>query len=605
MRSQKKKKKKKKRVSVVVSKVSAVVLSSEESFSLLCRRFVSIDRSMRRRFSSSPHASISTSRFNNVFRRGENERFPPPRVCSAKATASMSSSKGRESKKKNAIVKKGVGLKVSSFRCASSSSSSESSSFEAGGGGGGKEGKNTSASPKEEEKEEEKKESSGLEKAGFVLDKENNQDHLVKVVVDRVKSIEEQEDFSLDWAPVVLRALDGADRVLPLFSGNKKNQILEVLFHEMKKGKKESESNETITHHAWEGRIHAGFENAEAVVVCERGDELDEDETTGENLTISSMFENILKEAVELSRVDWETLAKWQDITKEEEKRGPTRSARHPSSSSSNSKFSIKIVDSDGAINTRDWQILKSILRKDILPQSQKTFDLPNDSEVLLSLLVTLVKNLPIYATRQVLEKYSKSHEWGLSYRRGHSAPKPNVKRRIIFTDDLSNYWKLMDLTDGLYRKHGDNAIFFIMETFKSYDRMLKHSQDAKNSPKKKRQGGPMYRRDMDQLILKRLEVALFIQQQSARFMEDGNLEDDFLTALYQHPRLQKLQDEINEILSLEKRDCDAAKKIIDLEVAVQREDYETAATLRESLRLLNNITWVYLRGDQQNPFDD
>jgi hypothetical protein len=38
------KKKKKKRVSVVVSKVSVVVLSSEESFSLLCRRFVSIDR---------------------------------------------------------------------------------------------------------------------------------------------------------------------------------------------------------------------------------------------------------------------------------------------------------------------------------------------------------------------------------------------------------------------------------------------------------------------------------------------------------------------------------------------------------------------------------
>ena len=498
-------------------------------------------------------------------------------------------------------------MKVSSFRCASSSSSSESSSFEAGGGGGGKEGKNTSASPKEEEKEEEKKESSGLEKAGFVLDKENNQDHLVKVVVDRVKSIEEQEDFSLDWAPVVLRALDGADRVLPLFSGNKKNQILEVLFHEMKKGgKKESESNETITYHAWEGRIHAGFENAEAVVVCERGDELDEDETTGENLTISSMFENILKEAVELSRVDWETLAKWQDITKEEEKRGPTRSARHPSSSSSNSKFSIKIVDSDGAINTRDWQILKSILRKDILPQSQKTFDLPNDSEVLLSLLVTLVKNLPIYATGQVLEKYSKSHEWGLSYRRGHSAPNPNVKRRIIFTDDLHDLPKeLFDLSDRVYRKHGENALFFIMETFKSYERMLKHSQDAKNSPKKKRQGGPMYRRDMDQLILKRLEVALFIQQQSARFMEDGNLEDDFLTALYQHPRLQKLQDEINEILSLEKRDCEAAKKIIDLEVAVQREDYETAATLRESLRLLNNITWVYLRGDQQNPFDD
>ncbi|CAL6327108.1 unnamed protein product [Bathycoccus prasinos] len=535
-----------------------------------------------RSFSSS--ASISTSRFN-VFSRGENELFP--RVCCAKPTASSSftSSKGfKASTKKNAIIKKVCG-KVSSFRCASSSSS-ESSSFEAGGGGGGKEGKNTSASPKEEEKEEEKKESSGLEKAGFVLDKENNQDHLVKVVVDRVKSIEEQEDFSLDWAPVLLRALDGSDRVLPLFSGNKKNQILEVLFHEMKKGKKESDSNETMTYHAWEGRIHAGFENAEAVVVCERGDELDEDETTGENLTISSMFENILKEAVELSRVDWETLAKWQDITKEEEKRGPTRSARHPSSSSSNSKFSIKIVDSDGAINTRDWQILKSILRKDILPQSQKTFDLPNDSEVLLSLLVTLG------------EKFANLR---------HAASLGKIfqvaRRRIIFTDDLPE--ELEDRFDRVdFRKHGDNVLFFIVATFKTYENWLRFSQDAKNSPKKKRQGGPIYRRDMVQLILKRLEVALFIQQQSARFMEDGNLEDDFLTALYQHPRLQKLQDEINEILSLEKRDCDAAKKIIDLEVAVQREDYETAATLREALRYLNNITWVYLRGDQQNPFD-
>ena len=93
------------------------------SLSSLC-----FDRSMMRRsFSSS--AAISTSRFNELF----------PRVCSAKATASMSSSKGLKASKTNAIKK--VGLKVSSFRCASSSSSSESSSFEAGGGGGGKEGK--------------------------------------------------------------------------------------------------------------------------------------------------------------------------------------------------------------------------------------------------------------------------------------------------------------------------------------------------------------------------------------------------------------------------------------------------------------------------------
>jgi protein-arginine kinase activator protein McsA len=74
--------------------------------------------------------------------------------------------------------------------------------------------------------------------------------------------------------------------------------------------------------------------------------------------------------------------------------------------------------------------------------------------------------------------------------------------------------------------------------------------------------------------------------------------------ALYQHPRLKNLADEINEILPVEKR-CGAAKKIIDLEVAVQREDYQAAAELREDLRKLNNITWIYLRGNQVNPFDD
>jgi len=39
-----KKKEEEESFSVVVSKVSVGVLSSEESFSLLCRRFVSIDR---------------------------------------------------------------------------------------------------------------------------------------------------------------------------------------------------------------------------------------------------------------------------------------------------------------------------------------------------------------------------------------------------------------------------------------------------------------------------------------------------------------------------------------------------------------------------------
>ena len=57
-------------------------------------------------------------------------------------------------------------------------------------------------------------------------------------------------------------------------------------------------------------------------------------------------------------------------------------------------------------------------------------------------------------------------------------------------------------------------------------------------------------------------------------------------------------------LLPFEKRGGGVAKKIIDLEIAVQREDYETAAKLREELRDLNNITWVYLRGNQSNPFD-
>ena len=480
-----------------------------------------------------------------------------------------------------------------------------------GGGGGGRknarakvrgsaslssswEGKNTSSSSSssssspEEEREEEEEETrsreeseSGLEKAGFV----NEERALVKVVVDRVVRIEEQEDFSYDWAPVVLRALDGSDRVIPVFSGNKENSILSVLFNEVKKRKKHGkESDETIAFHSWEGRIHAGFENAEAVVVCERGVgttplELDEDEINGENLR--SMFETILKEAVERSGVDWESLAKWQAIAREEE----TSSSRNEKS-----RFSIKIVDSNGAINMRDWQVLRSILRKEILTRSRKTYDLPNDSEVLLSLLVALVKNLPIYVSPEVLQKYSMSYEWGMTYRRGHSAPIPKWKQRIIFNDDGIGEESYYDGYKPWY-----------IEVFKTYDKATKFSADGKNSPMKKKKNGPMYRRELDQLILKRLEVALFIR---GRFIKDGKLEDDGLMALYQHPRLKKLADEINEILPVEKR-CGAAKKIIDLEVAVQREDYRAAAELREDLRKLNNITWIYLRGNQVNPFDD
>ena len=523
--------------------------------------------------------SPNTKHFTSLARAREREREKEAKMMSPLA-AKLSATRG--------FVFVGGGGERKNARAKVRGSASFSSSWE---------GKNTSSSsssssssPEEEREEEEEEEEetrsreeseSGLEKAGFV----NEERALVKVVVDRVVRIEEQEDFSYDWAPVVLRALDGSDRVIPVFSGNKENSILSVLFNEVKKRKKHGkESDETITFHSWEGRIHAGFENAEAVVVCERGVgttplELDEDEIDGENLR--SMFETILKEAVERSGVDWESLAKWQAIAREEE----TSSSRNEKS-----RFSIKIVDSNGAINTRDWQVLRSILRKEILTRSRKTYDLPNDSEVLLSLLVALVKNLPIYVSPEVLQKYSMSYEWGMTYRRGHSAPIPKWKQRIIFNDDGIGEESYYDGYKPWY-----------IEVFKTYDKATKFSADGKNSPMKKRKNGPMYRRELDQLILKRLEVALFIR---GRFIKDGKLEDDGLMALYQHPRLKKLADEINEILPVEKR-CGAAKKIIDLEVAVQREDYQAAAELREDLRKLNNITWIYLRGNQVNPFDD
>ena len=111
-----------------------------------------------------------------------------------------------------------------------------------------------------------------LEKSDDETDEEAN---AIKCVVDRVKTIEEQEDLSVDYAPVVLRALsDGSDRLIPLHSGNKENSILRVLFSEMKKRVKESkDSKETITYHSWEGRLRAGFRDAAAVVVCEQKEE--------------------------------------------------------------------------------------------------------------------------------------------------------------------------------------------------------------------------------------------------------------------------------------------------------------------------------------------
>ena len=436
-----------------------------------------------------------------------------------------------------------------------------------------------------------------LEKSDDETDEEAN---AIKCVVDRVKTIEEQEDLSVDYAPVVLRALsDGSDRLIPLHSGNKENSILRVLFSEVKKRVKESkDSKETITYHSWEGRLRAGFRDAAAVVVCERKEEEDDDddddevddELTGKEIpTLFSMAKTAMKNALEVSDADLENWATWLQITKEEN----DRDVAHSSSSSSKSKFSIKIEDKSGAIiNTRDWKILRHILRKEMQQKSQKTYDLPNDSEVILGVLVALVKNLPIYATREVLEKYSVSHEWGLTYRRGHSAPNPNLMRRLTFRDG----------GDLLGENFPAGHSYYIEKLYVMYAHATKFSADAKKNTPKKRKNGPIqYRREMDQLILKRLEVSLFIKKTFDMNTNDGNLDD---MALYQHSHLQELQNEINEILPFEKRGGGAAKKIIDLEIAVQREDYETAAKLREELRDLNNITWVYLRGNQSNPFD-
>ena len=433
-----------------------------------------------------------------------------------------------------------------------------------------------------------------LEKSDDETDEETN---AIKCVVDRVKTIEEQEDLSVDYAPVVLRALsDGSDRLIPLHSGNKENSILRVLVSEMKKRVKESkDSKETITYHSWEGRLRAGFRDAAAVVVCQRKEEEDDDddeddELTGKEIpTLFSLATTAMKNALEVSDADLENWATWLQITKEEN----DRDVAHSSSSSSKSKFSIKIEDKSGAIiNTRDWKILRHILRKEMQQKSQKTYDLPNDSEVILGVLVALVKNLPIYATREVLEKYSVSHEWGLTYRRGHSAPNPNLMRRLTFRDG----------GDLLGENFPAGHSYYIEKLYVMYAHATKFSADAKKNTPKKRKNGPIqYRRELDQLILKRLEVSLFIKKTFDINTNDGNLDD---MALYQHSHLQELQNEINEILPFEKRGGGAAKKIIDLEIAVQREDYETAAKLREELRDLNNITWVYLRGNQSNPFD-
>jgi len=93
---------------------------------------------------------------------------------------------------------------------------------------------------------------------------------------------------------------------------------------------------------------------------------------------------------------------------------------------------------------------------------------------------------------------------------------------------------------------------YYIEKLYVMYAHATKFSADAKKNTPKKRKNGPIqYRREMDQLILKRLEVSLFIKKTFDINTNDGNLDD---MALYQHSHLQELQNEINEILPFEKR---------------------------------------------------
>ena len=132
------------------------------------------------------------------------------------------------------------------------------------------------------------------------------------------------------------------------------------------------------------------------MVVCEQKEEDDDDdddevddELTGKEIpTLFSMAKTAMKNALEVSDTDLENWATWLQITKEEN----DRDVAHSSSSSSKSKFSIKIEDKSGAIiDTRDWKILRYILRKEMQQKSQKTYDLPNDSSH--TGIVALVKN--------------------------------------------------------------------------------------------------------------------------------------------------------------------------------------------------------------------
>ena len=208
------------------------------------------------------------------------------------------------------------------------------------------------------------------------------------------------------------------------------------------------------------------------------------------------------------------------------------------------------------------------------MQQCLKTYDLPNDSKSYWVYCRT--QNFTIYATREVWKIFriarGRRTEGGI-------LPKPNLMRRLTFRDggDL-----LVKISAGHSWPHREKLGVM-------YATRLNFRQTKKNTPKKERTDR-QYRRELDQLILKGRGF-LFIK----KTFDINTTTETWTIWFYINIRTFKNFKTKSTNLPFEKR-ARQGEEIIDLEIAVQREDYETAAKLREELRDLNNITGISQR---------
>ena len=396
---------------------------------------------------------------------------------------------------------------------------------------------------------------------------------LKRVVVDKITKFSEYDDYSTDYAPVLLRVYDGSDRVIPLWSGNFENKILKVFFAEMR-GERSSYDDEAAYLYEWENRIRDKnrLKNAIAVIIdCRAKDTEDRlkrflvlrKDGGGQerhDMVMAAVLDYFVSgNIIELSSALSIGLPK-------EENNNTTNG------SESAMKLSVQILDKDGKVNSLEWQNIKKNLRKELMPNNQTSYDLNNDSEVILALLVARLKKLPVYATEKSIDSMSLPFDWGLTYTRGHSCPKL-VKRGTV--------------------QHFGSSCANNVNDYNSYDKPSKLRATKSNKPIRY---GRIYRREFDRCAEKRLQIQLLVARQHLVKNKQNPAE-----AAKSIEKLQELQEELNAMLSEKARRAGAAKKIVDLEQAVRSEDYEAAAKLREELRELNIITWRYFRG-RSNP---